>query len=438
MSESKNTLMRILSLKKRFEDIGITLLDQALVSGVNFITAFLVARFIGLSSFGVFSIAWMIVLFHHSFQLAFIIMPMQILAPQHKGNERKHYYMFLLILQVLTALLAAGSAGAITYFGGEYIGLSADVRTQLWLPVLLTVLCTQLAEFVRRAAITFGAAKSSFFIDSIRYTLQLVALAGFYAAGYGSASQTLITMALCAGFSFMVGALFLTEVIRWGAVPFSLVRRHGKLSIWLVPTVFLQWTSGNVFFVATGAILGPLEMGALKSAQNLLGVTHVFFEGLNNWAPARAAKLYLEKGKRHLKRFVAKIGLLMVAGTLAIALTIALPAELWLETIYGSDFKPYGWLVRGLCVVYLLMAAVAPLRYSVMATESTKPIFLGYLVSTAFALSSAQFLISNYGLRGVLVGFGGAQVCLLLVMGIRNFHFFQFEQSEKSKIGQVR
>ncbi len=38
---------------KRYSDINLVLLDQAMVSGVNFLTGILIARFLGIEEFGV-------------------------------------------------------------------------------------------------------------------------------------------------------------------------------------------------------------------------------------------------------------------------------------------------------------------------------------------------------------------------------------------------
>jgi O-antigen/teichoic acid export membrane protein len=51
-------------------------LDQALVSGSNFVLGILLARYLGVAGYGQFALLWLIVLFFSSLQLAYIISPM--------------------------------------------------------------------------------------------------------------------------------------------------------------------------------------------------------------------------------------------------------------------------------------------------------------------------------------------------------------------------
>ena len=66
----------------------IALMDQAVVSGAGFITGVLLARFLGLSSYGVFAMSWLVVLFFGSIQQAFIIAPLQTLLPKKEKEEK--------------------------------------------------------------------------------------------------------------------------------------------------------------------------------------------------------------------------------------------------------------------------------------------------------------------------------------------------------------
>ena len=61
------------------------LFDQALVSGVNFLIAILLARLLGIEDFGLYVFGWMLVLFVSSVQLAFIVSPLFTIYPKQKN-----------------------------------------------------------------------------------------------------------------------------------------------------------------------------------------------------------------------------------------------------------------------------------------------------------------------------------------------------------------
>ena len=64
-------------------------LDQAIVSGSNFILGILLARNLGIEGYGYYSLIWLVVLFFSSMQLASLISPMMSLGPKKKYNCSK-------------------------------------------------------------------------------------------------------------------------------------------------------------------------------------------------------------------------------------------------------------------------------------------------------------------------------------------------------------
>lgn len=60
----------------RYSHANWALADQTMICGVNFLTAILVARYLGDDEFGRFTLAWMVVLFVKNLQHAMIVSPM--------------------------------------------------------------------------------------------------------------------------------------------------------------------------------------------------------------------------------------------------------------------------------------------------------------------------------------------------------------------------
>src|SRR5437879_5905535 len=72
--------------------------------------------------------------------------------------------------------------------------------------------------------------------------------------------------------------------------------RHWKISRWLAPSAFMQWSSGNLFAMAAPIYYGAAAAGILRAAQNIVGVAHIWFLGLDNVVPAEAARRMHSKG----------------------------------------------------------------------------------------------------------------------------------------------
>jgi O-antigen/teichoic acid export membrane protein len=94
---------RLLNLRGNRRSV-LTLLDQILVSGVNFASTTLFVRGLGLTRFGKFAIAYAILLFANSLLLGLVAAPMFSTAPQlEHGKERNQYLQGIFTLQFLLA-----------------------------------------------------------------------------------------------------------------------------------------------------------------------------------------------------------------------------------------------------------------------------------------------------------------------------------------------
>ena len=59
-----------------------TIFNQFIVSGGNFLTSFILIKFLGLRNFGIFSSIWILIISSNIFQQAFIINPFLSISPK--------------------------------------------------------------------------------------------------------------------------------------------------------------------------------------------------------------------------------------------------------------------------------------------------------------------------------------------------------------------
>ncbi|MDH5414420.1 MAG: hypothetical protein OEW87_09810, partial [Flavobacteriaceae bacterium] len=84
-------MYRLLKLIVHAKKINWILADQALVSGVNFVTGLVLARYLGIEDFGVFTLCWMSILFLHGLQYALIVSPMMSIGPKISDTKMSLY-----------------------------------------------------------------------------------------------------------------------------------------------------------------------------------------------------------------------------------------------------------------------------------------------------------------------------------------------------------
>jgi O-antigen/teichoic acid export membrane protein len=178
----------------------------------------------------------------------------------------------------------------------------------------------------------------------------------------------------------------------------------------------MQWTSGNLFVLAAPAVYGASAAGVLRVSQNLMGVTHIWLQGLENSVPVRAARKFHEGGVQALQHYIFQVTILWGGLTLAFASIIAIAPGFWLRLLYGSSYAHYGYVLRWYALLYVLIFVGLPLRSGLRALEHTKPIFISYTAMTAFAVLFAFPFAKHLGLSGAMIGLIGTQIIFQSVL----------------------
>src|SRR3954454_21269188 len=79
----------------------VALIDQGLVSGINFVTAVVVARNLAPTSYGYYALLFAAILFINGLQTALITGPLMVIGPRYRAEQRAVYMNSLWIVQML-------------------------------------------------------------------------------------------------------------------------------------------------------------------------------------------------------------------------------------------------------------------------------------------------------------------------------------------------
>ncbi len=151
-------------------------------------------------------------------------------------------------------------------------------------------------------------------------------------------------------------------------------------------------------------MLGASAVGAVKAAQNLMGPTHILFQGLENIVPIRAARIYHEGGRSALSRYLKRVIVTSGIVTLVAALIVAIAPEFWLNVVFGTQYSGYGFLLQWYALIYLLVFIGVPLGSGLRACEETQTIFRSYVWMTLFSLLATYPAVKFMALNGVMIG----------------------------------
>jgi O-antigen/teichoic acid export membrane protein len=378
------------------------LADQAVVSGVNFLTAILIARQLGADAFGQFTLAWMAVLFLNGLQVALIISPMMSIGPKQSQDVRSGYFGEVVTQQILFAglsfvvLLAGVSIGASWMPEWHVEGLA--------LPLAAANLTFQLQEFIRRFLFSVGRPAAAVVNDVVRYGTQLALLGALLGNVAHDTADTLWIITASAVLAILAGIPLLV----WPSLDVSRVvattRRHWDFSKWLFASSLLSWTSGNLFMILAGFFLGAAAVGALRAAQNLMGVVGILLQGLQNVIPIRAAHHFANGGVASLIDYLRSSAILIGLAVTAVALVASSAPEYWLSLAYADQFAGYGGLLVWYSFIYIVIALELPISTGLRAVEQTRPVFHAYIAGTVFTLIAIVPLVKLFGLTGIMVG----------------------------------
>ncbi len=398
-------------LWRRYHHVNWALTDQALVSGINFATGIILARALGLSEFGMFAMAWMLIEFAAIFQQAAIVMPMMSIGPKQSAEREAGYYGAT-ILQQLVFLFITVLGLTLTVKLLYFVTPEMDLRSML-LPIICAACAHQLQSLLRRYYFTRGRPGKAFLNDCLRYVGQTTVI---LALALGGGINSVAVLWIMAGFSLLAVILGLVglEKVNFNRKALAEVTaRHWHFSKWMTLSEVMRWSMGDFFLIISGALLGPAIVGALRATKNLIGLCNIIELGLGNVIPVHAARHYHAGGAPELNSFVRKMtiaGVLMM-GVIVIAAGVA--PEFWLRLVYGEEFAGYGYMVQLWGLILVLGYMGGPIAGALQAMERTRIIFVAYFVTGIVSLALAYPLIEHFGVSGVLWG-------LALLVTIRN------------------
>lgn len=394
---------RLNSLVARTAKINLTFADQAVVSGASFLTTILIARFLGVETFGRFTLAWLGIFFVQNLQIALIAAPMMTIGPKYPKEERRTYAGAVVAQQALFAVVST-----LLVVGGVLLStvLVADWGLQpLLVPLSLLVLTGQMADFLRRYHFTFGRPELSFAIDCLRYGSQsigLIVLLAFGETGAGL-SSVLYLMAGAALAGALVGIATFGPVLWDRALTLQVALRHWLFSRWLITSAVAAWGREYMIYGAVGATLGLAEVGILRAAERIVLVVNIPLQGFSNIEPMRSGAVFAADGFGALVDFVSRFIIPFMGAVWLLLAAIAVSGDWLMTTLFGADYQGHGNIVAAFAMVMMVYLLKVVFSAFLRAMETTAYEFHAAVASLALVVAAAYPLVSAFGLAGALL-----------------------------------
>lgn len=387
---------------RQHSDLNWALIDQALVSTVNFLTMVVLARLLGVEMFGQFSIAWLVLLFFKSIQTAIILSPLMSIGPKQMVADRQLYYGSVLVQQGIFALGTFILIAVGVWLAGA---IDADLEIgSLALPLALAAAMDQLQDCVRRYFFTVQRGVTAFGVDLLCFGSRTLVLLLMLYFGYGDGAVALWLIFASAAVAVLVAFLAMDPIRYEPDFFISVCQRHWEFAKWIMGSAVLRWMSGHLMVFVSGGVIGAYSVGAIRSTTNVMAPIQMFSLALGNVAPVRAARAFHERGMSALLRYLGKLTLLATAFTAFIVVGGVLFAEPIVGFLYGDEYLPFAYLVYWWAGIHLVGMLQIPLEVGLRATEKTRPLFYSVLVEASFGILFSYVLASQFGLPGVMFG----------------------------------
>jgi O-antigen/teichoic acid export membrane protein len=390
---------------------SLTILDQALVSGSNFITGIILVRGLGLVEFGRFTIAYAILLLANSVQLSFIASPMITLGSLcATPGERRHFVRGMFGVQtifcaIVSALAVAGTAVYISVY--RHTGAAGFL-----LPFASAVAAFLMQDWLRRYYFTVGKPFASLCNDTISYLGQVVVLCVLWWIRGLSMNTALWAIAITSGAAFGAGAL----LERLGSTRAETRQAWGRshaISIDLGIANQLQWLVYQGAMLIGAGVVGAQAAGGVRATQNIVGPVNVAYQAMENIVPLRAAEEMKRGGLERVSAFLFRFGSVGFVALFAFFAIAALFSRQFLSFFYGRQLHAYAAVLDLQMLYFLLTWPIRQVAFLFRTIKHTRPILIGSVVAAIVSLILVYPAVRGFGAIGIMLAAVLAQVANL-------------------------
>jgi len=399
-------------LNKDTKLFSTTFLDQSVVSAGNFLTTFLIIKFIGLEAFGLFSAIWIIIISTNTIQQAIITNPLLSISTKLKGKFKEKYISVMQTNQIIFSLITSLIIFLLVIFNKKFFGLGFfDNKDILYFVISMSII--QFYEFIRRTFYVESKLKDLLKMDLLKYIIQIFLICFFLSYGFKS-SKTILTIinfaSICCIFFFSNN---LPKVNLHYKDIFSSFIRNWDISKWLILSSFVQWIQSNYLLFLTNFMLGPIALGVLRASQSILGISHILLHSIDSWLTVKTSKELIIESKNifrnKIKRLIKNFSIFFF-----ISFSFLILISKFILILFDKSMVNYLFTFRLYCITYLIMSLNYPIKSILLGIEKTFSSFISYGLSVLLILLLGKTLINNFGLDGTVLTFIFSQLIMFL------------------------
>ncbi len=392
---------------------ALTILDQGIVSAANFLSSIIVGRACLKDEFGLYMLAFSMVVIATNTQISLITAAYTVFSPRMEEEARARYTGSTLIHQWVL------SGGIIVVLAGLFAGFALTGKPEGLAPVIGVLAALigfiLLKDYARQVCFAGLRTKAVLILDSAVFVLQVGGLLGLTAMGWISSRNAYAVIgAVCAG----AGGLWLWTMRGHIRPRLSEALPHFKMN-WGFSKWFFAY---NLAFIAANqlypwllaAFHGTAANGVFGACTGVVFFANPFIIGLGNFLGPRTAHAYAQGGPAELRRIVSLANTFFLLAMAVFAAFMFLLGDWFLVLLYGRQYAGNGWVVGTLAAGQLVWALTVPSNFGLNAVERPDVSFKSLLLSLAVMLTLGLWFVYAGGPMGVACGLlaGNIAACL--------------------------
>ncbi|WP_193210816.1 polysaccharide biosynthesis C-terminal domain-containing protein [Luteolibacter marinus] len=406
--------MRVPSLGKWFGRSVWSLLDQGLFALSNFALNVLLARWLGESDYGAFSVAFTVFLFLGVIYSSLMVEPMLVFGPGRYEGAFQAYLKVLGAIHWRIAALATTGIGAVCaafYLGGPVfssllvLSLVSGLIFQQWL--------------LRRACYVRLEPRVAAIGGIIYLTVMLGGAAGLRQSGQLSAVNGILLMAVASLFASLwirrrLGANGVDSCEGPGRA--AVVRDHWAYGKWAVATGVLSWFPGNIYMLLLPVWKGEEASGALRASFNLaLPMLQVVASAGTMLLPV----FVRARNEPDFARTLQRVLLLLGVPALAYVGMVVLFGKWFFQMLYDGAYEEHAGMAWVVVLSVVPGTVVMVLGAALRAMEASSKVFIAYVGASLACIVAGLPLTAKYGVAGAAAGMVLASLTTAVVMGFQ-------------------
>lgn len=378
--------------------------DQAVVSGTNFVTSVLIGRAAGKEALGIYLLAVSLILFVRGVQEQIVYGPYLVFCHKRKGTRLAQYAGSVLAHEGLWLLVTAvGLLGLAVYLnlGGEPAGLRAS--SWVLIPAVPLIL---FREFARHIAFGHFRSGTAVLLDVGVAVLQIGGLGALFLAGVLDVPAAFGVMG--AACLLVCGPWFVRFArgvrVRAKAVELDW-RRNWKFGRWALATHLLHgashWLMPWVIVLVDDD--GAAATGLFAAGSTMVGIANMFVLGLAHYVCPKAAERFHADGVPGLRAVLRGATLVFSAVLAPFALACWLFGDQLSALIFTEAFVGAGMVLAVLAVNMWANALSITAGNGLWAVERPDANFSADVLSLIVVGVCTAVLIGAYGVVGAAV-----------------------------------